>query len=58
VAGRADINKLSDDFFIPGRFAGKTVIFTGAARGLGAMAAPRLAREGTNVVGVDILEET
>jgi NAD(P)-dependent dehydrogenase (short-subunit alcohol dehydrogenase family) len=58
VAGRADVNKLPDDFCIPGRFAGRTVIVTGAARGLGAMAARRLAREGANVVGVDILEET
>lgn len=42
---------------IPGRFAGKTVIVTGSARGMGAAAALRLAREGANVVGVDWLRE-
>jgi NAD(P)-dependent dehydrogenase (short-subunit alcohol dehydrogenase family) len=34
------------------------VIVTGSARGLGAVTARRLAREGANVVGVDILEKT
>jgi NAD(P)-dependent dehydrogenase (short-subunit alcohol dehydrogenase family) len=41
------------DAFIAGRFAGKTIIVTGSARGMGAGAAIRLAREGANVVGVD-----
>lgn len=45
------------DYFIPGRFAGKTIIVTGSARGMGAAAALRLAREGANVVGVDWLKE-
>lgn len=44
-------------FFTPNRFAGKTVIVTGSARGMGAAAAKRLAREGANVVGVDWLED-
>ena len=43
--------------FIAGRFAGKTFIVTGAARGMGAVAAKRLAREGANVVGVDWLKD-
>ena len=43
--------------FIAGRFAGKTFIVTGSARGMGAVAAKRLAREGANVVGVDWLKE-
>lgn len=43
--------------YIAGRFAGKTFIVTGSARGLGAAAAMRLAREGANVVGVDWLKE-
>lgn len=43
--------------FIAGRFAGKTYIVTGSARGMGAAAAMRLAREGANVVGVDWLKE-
>ncbi len=45
------------DAFIPGRFAGKTIIVSGSARGMGAAAAIRLAREGANVVGVDWLKE-
>jgi NAD(P)-dependent dehydrogenase (short-subunit alcohol dehydrogenase family) len=56
IPGRQNIARVPDDYFIPGRFAGKTVIVTGSARGMGADAARRLAREGANVVGVDILE--
>lgn len=56
IPGRQDIARVPDDYFIPGRFAGKTFIVTGSARGMGADAARRLAREGANVVGVDILE--
>jgi NAD(P)-dependent dehydrogenase (short-subunit alcohol dehydrogenase family) len=48
---------IPDDYFIPGRFAGKTVIVTGCARGMGRMATVRLAREGANVVGVDWLQD-
>jgi len=48
---------IPDDFFVPGRFAGKTVIVTGCARGMGRMATLRLAREGANVVGVDWLQD-
>lgn len=58
VPGRQNVVKISEDHFLPGRFADKTVIVTGCARGLGAVAARRLAREGANVVGVDILEAT
>lgn len=57
VPGRMNIVRTPDDYFIPGRFQGKNVIVTGAARGMGEVAARRLAREGANVVGVDILEE-
>jgi NAD(P)-dependent dehydrogenase (short-subunit alcohol dehydrogenase family) len=57
VAGRMNIARVPDDYFMPGRFAGKNVLVTGSARGMGADAARRLAREGANVVGVDILEE-
>ncbi len=42
-----------DDYFIPNRFTGKTIVVTGCARGMGAGAARRAAREGANVVGVD-----
>jgi hypothetical protein len=41
------------DYFIPNRFAGRTFIVTGCARGMGAAAAKRLSREGANIVGVD-----
>ncbi|PZU31838.1 MULTISPECIES: SDR family NAD(P)-dependent oxidoreductase [unclassified Microbacterium] len=41
----------------PGRFAGKTVIVTGAASGIGRATAARVAREGGRVVAVDISEQ-
>ncbi len=41
----------------PGRFAGKTVIVTGAASGIGRAVASRVAREGGAVVAVDLSEE-
>jgi NAD(P)-dependent dehydrogenase (short-subunit alcohol dehydrogenase family) len=53
--GLIDIPPLDPAYFVPGRFAGKTMIVTGSARGMGAGAAIRAAREGANVVGVDIL---
>jgi NAD(P)-dependent dehydrogenase (short-subunit alcohol dehydrogenase family) len=57
VSDRLNVAPMPDDYFVPGRFAGKTVIVTGCARGMGRGAAWRLAREGANVVGVDWLEE-
>ncbi len=56
IAGRTNVVPIAEDYFIPGRFAGRTIIVTGSARGMGEVAARRLAREGANVVGVDILE--
>jgi NAD(P)-dependent dehydrogenase (short-subunit alcohol dehydrogenase family) len=56
LPARRNIAKMPDDYFTPGRFAGKTVLVTGCARGLGAGAAWRLAREGANIVGVDWLD--
>ncbi len=56
IPGRQNVVPIAEDYFIPGRFAGKTVIVTGSARGMGEVAARRLAKEGANVVGVDILE--
>lgn len=55
--GVVDIAPVDADYFVPGRFAGKTVIITGCARGMGAAAARRAAREGANVVGVDWIED-
>lgn len=41
----------------PGRFAGKTVIVTGAGSGIGRATASRIAREGGRVIAVDISPE-
>ncbi|MCA3556343.1 SDR family NAD(P)-dependent oxidoreductase [Aestuariivirga sp.] len=57
IAGRQNIVPAPEDYFMPGRFAGKTALVTGCARGMGRLAAIRLAREGANVVGVDWLAE-
>lgn len=53
--GRQNVMPVPEEFFIPGRFAGKVAIVTGCARGMGRLAAIRLAREGASVVGVDWL---
>ena len=54
---RRDITPLADDFFVPNRFKGQTVLVTGGARGIGRMSAIRAAREGANVVIADVLEK-
>lgn len=52
-----EITPPDPEAFIAGRFAGKTIIVTGSARGMGKAAAIRLAREGANVVGVDWIKD-
>ena len=42
---------------VPDRFAGKTVIVTGAGSGIGRATASRIAREGGTVVAVDVSKE-
>lgn len=56
-AKRHDVNRLSEDYYIPHRFDGKTIIITGGARGMGKYAAVRAAKEGANVVIMDWLPE-
>ncbi len=51
------IKPVSPDYFIPGRFKGKTILITGAASGMDAAAAMRAAREGANVACVDRREK-
>lgn len=52
-----NIRPVDPAYMISDRLKGRTVIVTGCARGMGAGAADRLAREGANVVGVDWIEE-
>lgn len=40
-----------------GRFAGKTIVVTGAASGIGRATASRIAREGGRVIAVDVSQE-
>lgn len=54
---RHDVNRLSKDYYIPHRFEGKTILITGAARGMGKWAAVRAAKEGAEVVIMDWLRE-
>lgn len=55
--GTVDIKPIDPDYYIPNRFKGKTIVITGCARGMGALAATRIAREGANVVGVDWIKD-
>ena len=52
-----NVNRLSKDYFIPGRFEGKTILITGGARGIGKWTAIRAAKEGGNIVIMDWLDK-
>ncbi|MEG2758261.1 MAG: SDR family oxidoreductase [Rikenellaceae bacterium] len=52
-----NVNRLSKDYFIPNRFEGKTILITGAARGIGKWTAIRAVKEGANVVIMDWLKD-
>lgn len=54
---KRDVTRLSEDYFIPGRFKGKTIVITGGARGIGKSTAARAVKEGANVVIMDWLNE-
>lgn len=53
-----NVNRLSEHYYIPSRFEGKTILITGAARGIGKWTAIRAVKEGANVVIMDWLRET
>jgi NAD(P)-dependent dehydrogenase (short-subunit alcohol dehydrogenase family) len=55
--GVVDINPVDPNYHVPDRFKGKTLLVTGCARGMGAAAAKRAAREGARVVGVDWIRD-
>jgi len=55
--GVKDIAPTDPAYFIPDRLRGKTLIVTGCARGMGAAAAMRAAKEGANIVGVDWIQD-
>lgn len=48
---------ITEEYRVPGRFTGKTVIVTGAASGIGRAVASRVAHEGGRVIAVDISSE-
>ncbi|QIK53441.1 SDR family oxidoreductase [Dysgonomonas sp. HDW5B] len=54
---KRDVTRLSEDYFIPGRFKGKTIVITGGARGIGKSTAIRAVKEGANVIVMDWLDE-
>ena len=55
IAHALDIEAVSDSYYIPGRFQGKTILITGGARGIGKASAIRASREGANIVIADVL---
>lgn len=54
---KRNVTRLSEDYYIPGRFKGKTILVTGGARGIGKWTAIRAVKEGANVVIMDWLDE-
>lgn len=54
---KRNIHRLDKDYFIPGRFKGKTILITGGARGIGKWTSIRAVKEGANVIIMDWLDE-
>ncbi|MDN3988682.1 SDR family NAD(P)-dependent oxidoreductase [Zwartia vadi] len=55
-ASQKDVKPIDPAYFVPNRFINKTILITGAARGIGRATAIRAAREGANVVIADLLD--
>ena len=53
---KRNVTRLSEDYYIPGRFKGKTILVTGGARGIGKSTSIRAVKEGANVVIMDWLQ--
>lgn len=54
---KQNVHRLAESYYIPGRFAGKTILVTGGARGIGKWTALRAVKEGANVVIMDWLDK-
>lgn len=54
---KRNVHRLDKDYYIPGRFVGKTIFITGGARGIGKWTAMRAVHEGANVLIMDWLDE-
>ena len=55
--GHIDIAPIDASYYTPKRFAGKVLLITGCATGIGAASAMRAAREGAAIVGCDLKRE-
>ncbi|MGL5920508.1 MAG: SDR family NAD(P)-dependent oxidoreductase, partial [Bacteroidales bacterium] len=52
-----NVTRLSESYYTPDRFKGKTILVTGGARGIGKYTAMRAVKEGANVVIMDWLND-